>query len=112
MTELPGSLGFFFSPSATLQIPQPYAHALIRQYALLLATTIGIAAIFLFQPATRTSRYIAGSFAFYHLGPIARAMNRLWIGKQGDAGKGMANPWIHLIVHFICAVVLAQELLQ
>ena len=66
--EFGASVGFFFRPSQTLQRPQPHAHGVIRQYALLLTSTNLIAAIFLTQNhPTEISRKVAGALALYHL---------------------------------------------
>ncbi|KAL8796335.1 MAG: hypothetical protein Q9195_001242 [Heterodermia aff. obscurata] len=72
--EFGAATGFFLRPSQTLNRPQPDAHAVIRQYALLLTSTNLIAAIFLFQSQpTPVSTKVAGALALYHLGPLTRA---------------------------------------
>lgn len=108
LVELPASLGFFFRPSATLTTPHQEAHGIIRQYALLLTSTNLIAGIFLFQSPTPLSCQVAGALALYHVGPFARAICRI---RAGEASGILINPWIHLVIHAICATVLFGEAL-
>ncbi len=112
LVELPASVGFFLRPSATLPAAQPDAHALIRQYALLLLSTNLIAGAFLFEPSSPSSRRVAGAFALYHVGPIVRAWNRVSAGEGTTRiSEGWKGPWLHLAVHGICAVALTGEAL-
>ncbi len=105
LIELPASLNFFFRPSATLAVKQPHAHAVIRQYALLLMTSNLITLIFLFRPLDDVSRKIAGALGLYHIGPLVRAGCRIWDGEgRGDGGLG--GPWVHMGLHAICAGAL------
>jgi len=58
------SYGFCVRPSSTLLELQPYAHPVIRQYALLLISTHLIAANFLFQEHPSSISYrVAGALA-------------------------------------------------
>lgn len=108
LIELPASIAFFLKPSMTLSQPQPHAHAVIRQYALLLMSSNLIAYAFLFRPADETSRFVAAALAVYHLGPLGRAGSRIG-GGEARGVKGLGSPWVHLVVHAACFVLLSWE---
>lgn len=108
--ELPAAISFAFLPSATLSKPQSHAHALIRQYALLLFSTIIIAALFI--PHDRNSdgskmqeRVVAGALALHHLGPLIRAVGRFRRG-EGTERHLLAQPRLHALVHVLCCFLL------
>lgn len=106
--ELPAALRFALYPSSTLQAPQPYAHAVLRQYALLLLSSIVIAAIFAFASGDRDwiERGVAGSLSLYHLGPAFRAFYRRRRG-EGRGTSWLQQPGMHAIVHLTCWIALA-----
>ena len=117
LTELPAAFAFALFPSATLSTPQPHAHALIRQYALLLFSTNVIAAVFIFRHGEAEAgsyelrwieRWVACSLALYHVGPLIRAGCKVWKGTQRRQHY-LARPWIHLIVHLVCLAGLASH---
>lgn len=110
--EVPAALAFALFPSATLRSSQPDAHAVIRQYALLLVTTVVIAVIFGFgihEPQAvnphvhRLERQVAGALALYHLGPMVRAGYRIWHRE----GVSIWTPCVHLLCHGAAGTVLA-----
>ena len=110
VVELPAALFFAFSPSATLSKPQPHAQAVIRQYALLLLSTIIIAAVFV--PEDRKGdrpkmeeRIVASALGLYHLGPLIRAAHRFRRGK-GTGRYLPSQPWLHVLVHMLCCLLL------
>lgn len=108
VVEVPAVLQFALYPSSTLQVPQPHAHAVVRQYALLLLSTIVIAVIFVVASGDQIwiERGVAGSLSLYHLGPIIRAIDR---GQRGE-GRGrrsLQRPWMHAVVHLTCWIALA-----
>ncbi len=107
LVEIPASFGFFFRPSATLTTPQPDAHGIIRQYALLLTSTNLIAGIFLFQSPTPLSCQVAAALALYHVGPFTRAISRIRVVKEGTGI--FINPWVPLVAHAICTTALFGE---
>lgn len=112
LIELPASFGFFLRPSATLRTPQPIAHGIIRQYALLLTASNLIATVFLFQPsATTASRQVAGALALYHAGPLVRAIGRIRAGEASANGfqERLISPWIHGVFHGACLAALLGE---
>ncbi|KAG4438870.1 hypothetical protein IFR05_005659 [Cadophora sp. M221] len=98
LLELPASLNFFFRPNEQLSSPAPQAHALIRQYAILLLSSNIIALIFAFRHVDETSRKVAGALAIYHAAPSMRALGRL-TSKDDGHGKGLGGPWVHAVVH-------------
>ena len=120
IVELPACISFFFHPSATLQIPQPHAHSLIRQYALLLLSSILIAAIFVYehpqphsiaqQTRSNLASIVAPALAIYHIGPLIRAFDRI---KRGEGSRGhwlrLRNPWLHIAAHALCIAALTWQ---
>ena len=108
--EFGAATGFFLRPSQTLNRPQPDAHAVIRQYALLLTSTNLIAAIFLFQSQpTTVSTKVAGALALYHLGPLTRAYLKARRGERMGIWEGMGGAWVHIVFHSIVTAALAWE---
>ena len=108
--EFGASYGFWFRPSATLSRPQPHAHPVIRQYALLLISTNLIAGIFLFQDQpSKISCQVAGALAFYHLGPLTRAALKVGDGRRKGLREGMGGTWMHLGFHSIATAGLIWE---
>jgi hypothetical protein len=103
--EIPASLNFFFNPSEQLSSPAPQAHAIIKQYAVLLLVSSFIALILALRPIDRTSKNVAGALSLYHLSPLLRAAGRL-MDRGASYGSGLGGPWIHLIVHGLCFVLL------
>lgn len=99
LIETPASLNFILNPSEQLPSPAPQAHAIIKQYAILLLVSVLIAGIFALRPLDRTSRNVAGALAVYHVAPLLRAVER---AGYGNFGKGLGGPVVHLIVHGAC----------
>ncbi|KAK2627774.1 hypothetical protein QTJ16_002420 [Diplocarpon rosae] len=113
--ETPASLNFFFRPNNQLSSPAPQAHALIKQYAVLLLSSSLIALVFAFREADDTSRRVAGALAVYHVAPLMRAVERIGAGVEGKkererealrgvGGRGKAEgdlggPWVHAVMH-------------
>lgn len=108
--EFGASISFFFRPSQTLRQPQPDAHAVIRQYALLLTSTNLIAATFLFQdrPTTVSSK-VASALALYHFGPLTRAALKVRMGERMGIWEGMGGAWVHVMFHSIVLAALTWE---
>lgn len=108
--ELPAAISFAFLPSATLSKPQPHAQALIRQYALLLLSTIIIAALFVPQDRNGhgskvQERVVASALALHHLGPLIRAVRRSRKG-EGTGRHLLGQPRLHALVHGLCCLLL------
>ena len=109
--ETPAAINFILSPSATLTSPQLPAHAIIRQYGLLLACTNAMVLFILCSQAEDSrnlllERRIAGVLAIYHIGPLLRALARMRRGEEGK--KWMTRPWLHVLVHGICLIWLGS----
>jgi hypothetical protein len=96
MLETPASLSFFLYPSSQLRTYSPQAHAVIRQYAVLLVFSILISLIFAFRPLDELSGQTAGALAVYHLAPMVRAGGRL-VGRQA-----LWQPLLFLGAHGVC----------
>jgi hypothetical protein len=101
LIEFPASLNFFLRPSEQLSSPAPQAHAIIRQYAVLLFVSNLIALIFALRPVDGASRNVAGALSVYHLAPLVRAGSRI-VDGSGEYGNGLGGPMVHLGVHGIC----------
>jgi hypothetical protein len=105
LTELPASINFFLRPSEQLSSPAPQAHAIIRQYAILLLVSNIIASIFALRPVDATSRHVGGALSIYHAAPLVRAARRI-ISRDEGYGGGLGGPVLHLVVHGVCFVTL------
>ena len=104
--ELPACISFFLRPSATLSQPQSYAHGVIQQYALLLASTNLIVLAILSRPVDHLSGQVSGALAVYHIGPSVRAIARI---RKRELGNALGGPWLHVLVHLICVGTLAMS---
>ena len=100
--ESPATANFFFNPSGQLATHSPQAHAVIRQYAVLLLSSIMIALSFAFRDPDELGGQIAGALALYHLAPMVRASGRLtrrhavwepllFLGAHGACLAGMVG---------------------
>jgi len=107
--ELPASINFLIRPSSTLSVPQPQAHAVIRQYALLLLSTNLIALTLLTREMEELSGKMAGALAVYHVGPIVRALSRI---QKQESGGVLGGPWLHAFVHILCAATLVTSFIS
>jgi hypothetical protein len=101
LIELPASINFFLQPSEQLSSPAPQAHAIIRQYAVLLFVSNLLALIFALRPIDGTSRSVAGALSVYHLAPLVRAGTRI-AEESGEYGQGLGGPIVHFVVHGLC----------
>ena len=108
--ETTAAINFFIRPSATLLVPQPHSHGIIRQYALLLLTTNIIVIVILNNAVyDNLPRQIAAALALYHAGPFVRAASRI---KRGDPGVVLGGPWLHAFLHMLCAMCLVISALH
>lgn len=107
--EFPAAIAFAYKPSGTLPVMQSGAHAIIRQYALLLMSSNFIAGCLALQDnqlpgLNAVSQGVAASLAVYHLGPAVRAIGRV---RRRDEGQSFfANSWLHVSVHMLSATAL------
>jgi hypothetical protein len=114
LIELPAALQFLLLPSRQLPSPAPQSHALIRQYALLLFSSVFIALAFAF-PAFPTAdgeggepletmilrSQVAAALALYHIGPIVRSVGRLKGRWRRGKGVVLCEPGLYLVVHLV-----------
>lgn len=96
VVEIPASLNFLLYPGGQLRTYSPQAHPVIRQYAVLLLSTILIALSFASRSQDELSGQVAGALALYHLAPMLRATGRL----RGD--QAVWEPLLFLASHGIC----------
>ena len=94
--ETPAFLNFLLNPSGHLRIYSPQAHAVIRQYAVLLLSSVMVSLIFASRDPDELSGQVAGALSVYHLAPIVRAMGRL-TGQQS-----VWQPVLFLASHGVC----------
>lgn len=111
LVETPACILFFLKPSLTLRQPQPHANAIIRQYALLLfCTNIIVALILLYgQEAVLLRQRVAGALAVYHVGPLVRAMGRVYRREEEVGGSAASGAPMHAVLHTVCAGLLLAE---
>lgn len=103
--EVPASIAFFLFPSRQLGFYSPQAHAVVRQYAVLLLASALIALSFAFRDVDDLSGQVAGALALYHVAPIVRATGKIVAGGES------VTPWkqsLVLTVHGICFARLAK----
>lgn len=108
--EIPAAINFMLFPSKQLQIHTPHAHAIIRQYALLLLSSILISMLFVFRPADDISRLVAGSLALYHVGPTLRSYGRLRRQRAEAQPLLLSEAFLYLCCHIACGTSLAVTL--
>lgn len=107
--ELPASLSFLLRPSATLTVPQPYSHGVIRQYALLLLTTNIIVVLLLMRPMDLLTHQVCGALVLYHIGPFIRAATRI---RKQEPGSALGGPIVHAFAHTVCIISLAASFMS
>ena len=107
--ETTAAINFLLRPSATLSIPQPHSHGVIRQYALLLLTTNIIAAAVLDRAVNdELSGHIVAALALYHTGPFVRAVSKI---RRGNADDILGGAWLHALSHLLCLACLLVSFL-
>jgi hypothetical protein len=94
--EIPASVNFFLNPSGQLRIYSPHAHAVIRQYAVLLLSSVIVSLLFFMRNPDELSGQVAGAFLIYHLAPVVRATGRL---RRNHA---VWQPLLFLASHGVC----------
>ena len=117
LVETPALVGFIYQPSLTLTTHSPQAHAVIRQYGLLLlCTNLLIVLILMYEPTQdepwQTSyrqfeRHVAQVLMLYHMGPLLRAMGRIRAGETQH--KILGGPYMHMALHAICGASLWRQ---
>jgi hypothetical protein len=104
IVEIPACLNFLLFPDDQLPRAAPQAHAIIRQYAVLLLSTVVISIAFTFRVLDATSGKVAGALAFYHIAPLVRALSRITSAAPSDTQDLplLKNPLLHFVLHSIC----------
>lgn len=104
--EVPAAINFMVQPSKQLGIYTPHAHAIIRQYAVLLVSSILISVIFVSRPLDSLTRNVAGSLAIYHVGPFLRSWSRLQSQAKQSLPVLLSEAALYLICHLLCGMTL------
>ena len=102
LVELPAALNFFCFPDDQLSSTAPQAHAVIRQYALLLLCSALVACTIASQEPGTTTGYVAGILAVYHVAPLLRAWSRIRNPEVPERRPWLKDPRVHFFVHFLC----------
>lgn len=105
LIETPASLNFFLNPGGQLRVnpAPPQIRAVIRQYAVLLFSSVLVALSFACRDPDELSGQVAGALALYHLAPVVRATGRL-VHRQEPA---VWQPLLFVTVHAVCLAGLA-----
>lgn len=106
--EIPAAINFMLYPSSQMVHGEytPRAHGIVRQYALLLLSSILIALVFITRPADDLSRAVAGSLAVYHIGPALRSIARLRRLPHQYRRLLLSEGFLYLILHVMCGTLL------
>lgn len=104
--EVPAAINFMVQPSKQLGILTPHAHAIIRQYAVLLLSSILISFTFVSRPLDSLTRNIAGSLAIYHVGPFLRSWARLKSQSKQSLPVLLSEAALYLVCHLLCGMAL------
>ena len=106
VVETPACLTFMFNPSGQLGQHTPNAHAIVRQYSLLLLSSILVASIFVSRARDELTGQVAGALAIYHVGPCIRAMSRSrGFSLDPNVSTTFEAP-LFLLVHSVCLASL------
>jgi len=104
--EIPAFINFLLFPSGQLGTPTPHAHAVVRQYAMLLLSSVLVSVAVLQRPQDTLTGQLSGALSIYHIGPSIRAASRLV--QRADLGKKLlpSEAALYLFVHCICGAAL------
>ena len=108
VVETPACINFMFNPSGQLGSPTLNAHAIVRQYALLLLSSVLIASLFVTRDLDKLSGQIAGALAVYHVGPSIRAFSRCRNSSSHNNASSLWEAALYMLVHTICLAGLLQ----
>lgn len=95
-------VSFLTNPSGQIGVYTPHAHAVIRQYGVLLLSSVLVSLIFANRDPDGLSGQVAGALAVYHVAPILRAMSRLF-GEEA-----VWQPLLFLAGHGLCLAGLIR----
>ena len=107
LVEAPAGLNFLFRPDSQLAVPQPHAHPIIRQYALLLFSSCCVAGLSAIRPLDTDARRVAAALALYHLAPLVRATLR--IAYPQTMRDRSLEPLTHATAHIACLITLMSH---
>jgi len=107
--EIPASMNFFCFPSKQFGVHTPQAHAVIRQYAVLLLVSVILAMVFVDRPLDDTAGKVAGALALYHIAPCVRSVARLRRQTQARGPIIFSEAFLYLFVHSICFAALIHH---
>lgn len=121
--ELPASIQFLLIPSRQLGRPTPHAHPLIRQYAVLLFSSVVISLSFAFRshpPSLASSAdannaltgQVALALGLYHIGPIIRSGAKLRDIRRRDWSAREVEAAVYVVVHVIVGGGLFRKALS
>ena len=103
VVELPACLNFLLFPDDQLPLSAPQAHAVIRQYAILLFSSILISVLFALRDQDSTSGMVAGALAVYHIAPCIRAWSRIRAEERKAPRRSfIKDPVLHMFLHSLC----------
>ena len=105
IVETPACVNFLLFPDDQLPDSAPQAHAIIRQYAVLLFSSAIIAVTFACRATPDfASGNVAGALAIYHIGPFVRAWSRIDVRGTFDIRRHslLKDPLLHFAVHSLC----------
>jgi hypothetical protein len=102
LVETAAAASFIGAPQKQLPDAKEDAVLILRSYGGLLLSVNFMCLFFLFRPDfDDTTRMFATCLASYHLWPISRAWTRLSsrVGLDGEQGRVLQGPRVHLVVH-------------
>ncbi|EXJ87018.1 hypothetical protein A1O3_03975 [Capronia epimyces CBS 606.96] len=109
VVEVPACLNFFLFPSDQLGRESPHAHAVVRQYAVLLFSSVLVAVAFVGRPVDDLSGRVAAALALYHIAPSVRSLARLTRQAQLRQPLVLSEAFLYLIVHALCGAALLHH---
>ena len=108
LIEVPAAVNFLIFPSNQLGTYSPQAHAVIRQYALLLITSVLVSIIFMLRPVDQLAGQVAGALSLYHIGPSLRSIGRMRSRSQRNEQILTSEAGFYLLLHTAAGVTLAH----
>lgn len=104
--ETVASANFLVFPDSQLPRAAPQAHAVIRQYGILLLCSVLISVLMALEPLNVLSGKMAGALALYHVGPITRAASRTFTRAESMQRTSITQPLFYLFIHSVCLATL------
>lgn len=107
--ETAAAISFIANSTAQLPGASDDAVLILRSYGGLLLSSNLLCFLFAARPGfDAATALVAVSVGSYHLWPAGRALARIrrGIGTEGDQGRVLGGPALHLVVHVVCFVAL------